>query len=313
MTWENRLKELQNGPLRFFLWLLSLLYGAIIFLRNAAYDLKLFKTYRLSVPVISVGNIAVGAMGKTPLVRWLAEDISKTKKVAILSRGYRSQSEHNILRVTALTPATLCGDEPLWLAQKLPSVAVWVGKDRVKTGEQAIAEGAEIIILDDGLQHRRLCRDIEIILVGPPEKYFLPRGWLRDSPRRLKKADLLAGREGLQFELRLKADLQGKKVALFCAIGRPERFIESVRQAGATIVATLLKDDHRSFITEELQKFSLQNPGTLLVCTEKDAVKIPSEVKSSLGIQELPAEIFIISGQEKWKKIYDQRIQSHPS
>lgn len=315
MTWENRLRLLQKGPLiiRAILRVLSVLYGAIVFLRNTAYHVGLFKVHRLSVPVISVGNITVGAMGKTPFVRWLAEDLSRTHKVAILSRGYRSKSERGALHVRSDTPAHLCGDEPLWLAQKLPQVAVWVGGDRVKTGELAIAEGAQVLLLDDGLQHRRLHRDIEIIIVGPPEKYFLPRGWLRDSPRRLKKADLLAGSEGLQFELRLKDHLKGKKVALFCAIGKPERFVQSVRAAGAEIVATLFKDDHRAFSFPELQNFAAQNPQALLVCTEKDAVKIPLEVKSSLGVQVLAAEFFVISGEEKWKKLYDKRIQSHPS
>ncbi len=150
-------------------------------------------------------------------------------------------------------------------------------------------------------------------MVGPPEKYFLPRGWLRDSPSRLKTADLLAGSEGLQFQQRLAADLKGKKVALFCAIGKPERFVQSVKAAGAEVVDTFFKDDHRAFTQREIQEFSRQNPGATLVCTEKDAVKIPPEVKSSLGVQVLAAEFFIISGQEKWKKLYDKRIQSHPS
>ncbi len=314
-TRESRLRRLQKGNIfiRALLQFLSILYGAGVFLRNTAYDIGLFKTHHLSVPVISVGNITVGAMGKTPLVRWLAEEISRTKKVAILSRGYRSKSEHQILRVHSDTPVDLCGDEPLWLAQKLPQVAVWVGKDRVQTGQLAIAEGAEVLILDDGLQHRRLHRDIEIIVVGHEEKYFLPRGWLRDSPSRLKKADLLAGQEGLQFEQRLTADLKGKKVTLFCAIGRPERFVQSVKAAGAEIVATFFKDDHCAFTEQEIQEFSRQNPGATLICTEKDAVKIPLEVKSSLGVQVLAAEFFVISGQEKWKKLYDKRIQSHPS
>ncbi len=104
MTLEHKLRRLQSGNIiiRALLRFLSILYGIGVFLRNKAYDLGLFKAHHLSVPVISVGNIAVGAMGKTPLTRWLAEEVSKTNKVAILSRGYDLKAN---IKSCAFTPA----------------------------------------------------------------------------------------------------------------------------------------------------------------------------------------------------------------
>lgn len=154
----------KSAPLtRSLLRLLSCGYLAGVKVRNTAYDRGTLKEVDSGLFVISIGNIVAGGTGKTPLAAFIAEELSQKKKVAILSRGYRGTLGKDILHVTSKTPPSLCGDEPRLLADMLPEVLVFAGKDRVQAAEKAKAAGAEILLLDDGMQHRRLRRDVEIV------------------------------------------------------------------------------------------------------------------------------------------------------
>jgi tetraacyldisaccharide 4'-kinase len=317
---------------------LSYLYKSGVRLRNEAYDRGIFEAHNAGIPVISVGNIVAGGTGKTPLVRLLAEELSKKFSVAILSRGYLSQAEKTgqILLVTPETPVSYCGDEPYWLAKKLPNVQVWVGSNRVESARLAKENGAEVLLMDDGMQHRQLKRDFEIIVVNGNDPFgkgfFLPRGRLRDFPESLSKADCIIVMDpSPEIETRLRhftkaplifaqtkpgISLEGKKVALFCAIGHPERFLKSVRNAGGEVIASFLKPDHEPFQTEELQKFAAQSSADILVCTEKDQVKLPADC--SLPIIAFPSQLEINS--KDWDQLlnqiharvqHDRRIPSH--
>ena len=133
----------------------------LIALKNFAYHYRLLPSTKLPVPVISVGNIAVGGTGKTPLVHLLALQLQERIQLAILSRGYRSQLEKSksCKKISSISgplyqPAE-CGDEPYFLSQKTKA-AIWVGANRTVSGLQAIAEGAQCLLLDDGMQHRTL-------------------------------------------------------------------------------------------------------------------------------------------------------------
>ena len=147
----------------------------ISFLKNSFYDRKWISISSLPATVVSVGNIVAGGTGKTPFVHLLAKTF-RHRKVAILSRGYGS-----------------IADEALLLARRLPEVKVYVGKDRVASGIKAIKEGAELLILDDGFQYRRLARDFDLVLLDGDDLFgkghYLPWGYLRDSPKRLREAD----------------------------------------------------------------------------------------------------------------------------
>lgn len=318
---------------------LSYLYKGGVRLRHEAYDRGIFSTYDAGIPVISVGNIVAGGTGKTPLVRLLAEELSKQLSVAILSRGYRSKAEKtgHVLRVGKETRVEECGDEPYWLAQKLPQVQVWAGPNRVESARLAKENGAEVILLDDGMQHRQLKRDFEMTVVNGNDPFgkgfFLPRGWLRDFPERLSKADcIVVMNPSPEIETRLRhfteaplvfartkttLSLKGKKVGLFCAIGHPERFLQSVREAGGEIAATFLKPDHETFQIEELRNFAEQSAADVLVCTEKDQVKLP---ECDLPIISFPSQLEIDS--KAWDELlnqiharvqHDRRIPSHTS
>lgn len=342
MNLEAFVLDIMDGkrPGRSFLQGLSLLYRSGVRLRNFAYDQSVLKAIKASAVVVSIGNIVAGGTGKTPLVRRLAAELSSDSKVAILSRGYRSEVEKTgeIVQIEFEEKVERCGDEPFWLASKLPEASVWVGKNRCLSAELAVGAGAKILILDDGMQYRKLVRDVEIVVMDGEDLfgkgYFLPRGLLRDSPMRLKKTDLIVvnGAKNLLeveseirkytaspivfMQMKLSADLKNRRVGIFCAIGKPEKFMESVRACGAHVVATYFKSDHDSFTPEDLEAFAKRSGADLLICTEKDWVKIPAGFKTHLPILALEGELEIVLGQEHWENIKSRilnGIQSHAS
>src|ERR1700722_19748278 len=150
----------------------SYLFQAAVALRNWGYDRGLIRKTRAALPVVSIGNIAAGGTGKTPLIHLLASRLtegrgSSENAVAILTRGYRGTLKGdplNISEACSLDVKTF-GDEPSWLCQKLPQTAIWVGKNRIKSAELAAKTNARILLLDDGMQYRSLDRDVEIVLL----------------------------------------------------------------------------------------------------------------------------------------------------
>lgn len=322
MSLETFVLDVMDGkrPGRSFLRALSYLYRSGIALRNFAYDNNLIQPVEAKIPVVSIGNIVAGGTGKTPLVRFLSEALLPEIRVAILSRGYRSEVEksNQLMKISSEDSAKKCGDEPFWLSQVLPEASVWVGKNRSLSASFAREAGAQVLILDDGMQYRQLNRDFEVVVMDGDDLfgkgYFLPRGLLRDTPRRLEDADLIVinqakDRQRVREEvakytkaplvfvrMHVEGDLKGKKVGIFCAIGRPERFMQAVREAGAEVVATYFKADHDSFDPKELNSFAKRSGAELLVCTEKDRVKLPPE----MPILALEGKIEIVGGKEHW-------------
>ncbi len=305
-----------------FLRVLSYGYGAGVYLRNVGYDIGLFETKELPVPVISVGNIVAGGAGKTPFVLYLAKALMPYGKVAILSRGYRSRVEHmdKPLVVDEKVEAEECGDEPCLLSHKLPEAIVIAGKDRIRSALYALQLGAEIILLDDGMQHRRLARTKEIVVMHARSLFgggcYLPRGFLRDSPSRLMEASLIvvsgvhdeaefkgiqetlaeytaAPVVGMGLSLLNGETLAGKRVGAFCAIAAPDRFFCTLKQNGCQLLATETQSDHVAFSLEFLTQFARHCRALgadCLVCTEKDRIKLPEELNLELPVQTLEIE-----------------------
>lgn len=331
MTLESYVLDVMEGKRKGkpVLHLLSYLYKSGVFLRNFAYDAKVFKAKKVAAPVISVGNIVAGGTGKTPFVKMLADALSQLFKVAILSRGYLSKVERSkeTVCIHADTAVEICGDEPFWLARQLPQVSVWVGKNRCELAERSLQKGATVLLLDDGMQYRDLHRDIEIVVMDGEDLfgkgYFLPRGLLRDTPRRLKRADLIVINDAkchtkvkekllsytqaplLFVRMKLQTDLKGKKVGVFCAIGKPQRFIHSLKEAGFDITATFFKQDHLPFSYDEIEKFAKESKAEALVCTQKDYVKIPAQATFQLPLIPIAAEFEIVSGKDEWHKLIE--------
>lgn len=295
-------------------------------LKNHFYDCEMLSVEQLSVPVVSVGGIVAGGSGKTPLVHLLAKTLESAGSIAILSRGYLAHRSGLSL-----------GDEATLLTRRLPRVSCLIGKDRIASGKKAIQAGAKLLLLDDGFQYRRLHRDLEIVIIDASNPFgygaFLPRGLLRDPPHRLEEADVLfvngdapiEGPPGVPLvRVRPKINrilkqmgqkrgciknLVDCKVGVFCAIAHPTRFLSTLQKEGAIEVARWFLPDHERASPEALQAFSercRKRGAELIVCTEKDAVKIPPTFSLSLPIAYLEMELEIVSGEEHWNKLIEK-------
>lgn len=316
MRIETRVIDIIEGKkaapvTRALLKMMSECYRSGVALRNFAYDFVLTQT-KLSIPVISVGNIVAGGTGKTPFIHYLAKALGESQ-VAILSRGYRRNSKNTVIVKSETTPEE-CGDEPALLFQKLPKSHIIVGSNRAQSGMIAQTLGAKVILLDDGMQHRQLHRNIEIGVMDARDLFgrghFLPRGFLRDSPKRLSKVDLII-LNGVKDEEHLESltsrirhyteapitamelvvenniELASKKVGLFCAIAAPDRFKDTLRNMGCDIILKEIKADHLPFTQEEIERLAIlahDQGAQCLVCTEKDRVKLPKDLKVSIPL-----------------------------
>ena len=271
---------------------LSMLYVDAMRLRRFLYRIGLLKSGRLPAPVIIVGNITVGGTGKTPLVIWLADFLSRQGfKPGVISRGYGG-AEQQAQAVTTQSDPALVGDEALVLARRC-GCPVTVGVDRLAAGRALLANNhCDVIISDDGLQHLALQRDVEIVVIDGDRRfgngYCLPVGPLREPPERIKTVDLVVvnGGQDLQeheFPMHCQGNelvnlLTGetKPLAEFnniachavAAIGNPSRFFKSLSAAGLLCVEHAFPD-HHVFTAADIQ-FKDQKP---VLMTEKDAVK----------------------------------------
>ena len=346
MRLSQRCKSIISGEtgglgscvVRALLCVASLVYAVLIRLRNRLYDRGWLRVWRLDVPVICVGNITAGGTGKTPMVVWLCRLLGRQGlKVAVLSRGYKSRSGDDEIRL---------------LRDALADVPVVVDPDRVRGGRRAVNEhGCDILVLDDGFQHRRLARDLDIVLIDCtcPFGYgaVLPRGLLREpigSVRRagavvltrtdLVSAELLSeltsrvrglldgevgcggghvvaycehrpiglfGSDGAEFGL---DTLSGTAVAAFCGIGNPEAFIGTLEGLGARVVTRQFLEDHHAYSEDDCARLADwfgQSEADIVVTTEKDWVKLKElPVADKLpGLRWLRVESVVSQGRQE--------------
>lgn len=322
------------AALSFALLPISWLYGMGVNLRNTLYVWGFFRQNRLSIPVVSVGNVEVGGTGKTPLVIFLAEALSQSFRVGIVLRGYRGAYEHSkegaLIVARGEGMAASFGDEAALLAERLQEAIVVISKDRMKGAQLAIEKGANLIILDDGMQHRRLYRDFEIVAITPAfwkkTPQFLPAGVLRDNKKEVKRADAIVSftpfgemkpfsapqiemesslKEVVSIESGEKVDIFGKKVAIFCGIAHPGRFEKSVKELGAEVLLTLFLADHETpspcMLSHFIQK-AKEKGAQLLLCTEKDRVKLTPS-KYPLPIASVKMETRIKTNTSAWNEL----------
>lgn len=284
-------------------------------LHRAWYERGPAKPVRLPCPVVSVGNLVVGGSGKTPLTAWLARALlARGRRVAVLSRGYGAARTRPAVQVVSDGARTFgvadsVGEEALWLASAAPGVPVLVGRRRDLAGARALAHfGVDLLLLDDGMQHHRLARDVDLVTfhgaAGLGNGLVLPRGPLREGVAALSRADALLVVEGPLPEAdaaRIKAvtcdipvfevqrrvrtlrrmdgaehrapdSLAGKEVGVLCGVARPESVCESVRALGARVVSLRAFADHHRYRARDLAGLGAAAP--LWVTTEKDAIKI---------------------------------------
>ena len=268
-----------------------MLFRLVVFGRRLLYKLHVLRSYRAAVPVIVVGNLVAGGSGKTPLVLWIAELLkSKGWTPGIVSRGYGARLEAPREASIASDPAEL-GDEPVVLARR-SGCTVWVGPDRVRVCEVLRDQHPEVdvILLDDGLQHYRLARDLEVCVVdarGFGNGFMLPAGPLREPRSRLRSVDAVVAHDTnvvKGYAMRLEGELlhcladarqrrapkefAGRRVHAVAGIGDPRRFFVHLGRLGMKVVPHPFPD-HHAFAPADLE-FGDDAP---VVMTEKDAVK----------------------------------------
>jgi tetraacyldisaccharide 4'-kinase len=341
-----------------FLQLCSYLFSGIVQLRLWLYRHRIFRDQPLGCLVVVVGNLTVGGTGKTPIVEMFAKALrDRGRKVAILSRGYKSKApplwqkwwfwlnhtEPPPPRVVSdgdrvLLDSELAGDEPFMLARNLPGVVVLVDKDRVKAGAYAISRfGCDTLVLDDGFQYLPLKGRLNLLLVDKTNPFgngfLLPRGILREPIKHLQRASyvFLTKSKGVRDEelegmirrfnpeaeiiecahkpryLQLLgngerlplAALAGRKIGAFSGIAAPESFEAFLRDTGAKLGYTRRFLDHYRFTSEDLTEVfaEAQAAGvSMMITTEKDAVRLAATEKFPLPVYYLRLEIEILRG-----------------
>lgn len=302
--------------LRKLLWPFAPLYAAIVWLRNKCYDWGIFSSEAFAVPVLCVGNLSVGGTGKTPMVEWLLRFFQGQKRVAVLSRGYGRGSRGYIKASPESTVADV-GDEPLQLSRNFPDSIIAVDADRRAGIRRLISEEhPDLIILDDGFQHRRVRPSHSILLTAwdalYPDQGYLPSGDLRDHKSQAGRADLVivtkcpenpseADRRAISKKLALGPsqllafatldysdveDQNGKPVDpkefrntpfnLVTGIARPGPLVAKLQGEGFEF-EHLRFPDHHSFRDEDLRRLKTI---PRLLTTEKDAVRLREDLDS---------------------------------
>jgi tetraacyldisaccharide 4'-kinase len=262
------------------LWLASRSYGDLTAWRRFNYRYKCAQSFGLEVPVISVGNLTTGGTGKTPMVAWIVRELQAMgAKPAIVTRGYKAREGKS--------------DEAEMLSNSC-GCPVIVNADRVAGAKTAIIAGANVVVLDDGFQHLRLRRDVNIVLIDATNPFgyghVLPRGMMRERPRALKDADTVIitrcdqvpPEELRRIRRRLNrmtrradvlcavhrpkslvnaqgdeldiTELPGKRIVGFCGVGNPESFFTTLRDSGAELAGRVAYDDHAAYSQQTVEQ-----------------------------------------------------------
>ncbi len=294
-------------PLTFLAWI----YGGVVRARAGLYRAGLFKTRRADCRVVSVGNLSVGGVGKTPFVLFLAEQYrARGIKVGVVSRGYGREGGGRLavsdgVRLLA-TPET-AGDEPYLIAARLPDVPVVVSADRYDGCRWLVEQyGVSVVLLDDAFQHLALHRDLNLLLLDAISPFgngrLLPRGMLREPPSAIARADAIflpGAMAGVDTRLPIVgcpvfsfafeptalvhvtmgavsplSDFAGRDVFALCGIARPDRFIASLEQLKMRVAARRIFPDHYRYTAADLARLQQEAGDLPIVTTEKDAVKL---------------------------------------
>ncbi len=249
-------------------WLLRPLQA--LWLWGVALDRLLTRRLRLPKPVISIGGIAMGGVGKTPVVLALAQQLHQAGyRVGILTRGYgRRERRPLVLAAGESAPVEQTGDEAqLYLRAKVACVGI--GSDRYANG-MAMADRVDVFLLDDGFQHWRLERDLDVVLTDPLDPHsgggVFPAGRLREPPSALRRASLVLSPQKTAIDPPPPGDYDA-----FCGIGNPGSFLATLRRAGVTVRRFRAFPDHHRYRREDLH--GLKDP---LLTTAKDAANLPA-------------------------------------
>jgi tetraacyldisaccharide 4'-kinase len=315
----------RRGAIVWLLWPVSLIFAAGVAIRRALYLLRIFKSAHPGIPVIVVGNLTVGGSGKTPLAIWIAEFLkSKGWSPGIISRGYGASVE-GPRAATVASEAKEVGDEPIVLARR-SGCPVWIGSDRVQVAAVLRREEpkVDVLVLDDGLQHYAMRRDVEIAVVdarGFGNGFMLPAGPLREPRLRLRTVDAVVSHgssvggyamslEGNDVHRMTDArerqplkSFAGQKVHAVAGIGDPNRFFLQLGRAGIKVVPHPFPD-HHAFTPRDLE-FGDEAP---VMLTEKDAVKLRSVARPHWWVLPVSAKLdpafgaWLLGKLDEWRR-----------
>jgi len=292
----------------------SLIFRLFVFIRNILYNTGIFKITKLSVPVISVGNVSAGGTGKTPMTLLIAEYyLKKGLKTGIISRGYGRKSRSSVLVFNGkeiLCNVDECGDELFMIANnflgKYSNCFIIANADRIEAARFLTDEfKVDVIVLDDAFQHRKVSRNLDIVMIDSDEladNNLFPSGRLREPVKNISRADLILINNkfstrkniGLIFSKNDKPvininfksagifdymgkspDFQGKGVIAFCGIAMPDSFLDAVKSEGMSILDKVIYPDHHEYTDKDISYLkSLYPGGCLFITTEKDFVKL---------------------------------------
>jgi tetraacyldisaccharide 4'-kinase len=315
----------RRGLLAWLLWPVSLVFLIAVVLRRLLYALRIFKSAHPGIPVIVVGNLTVGGSGKTPLAIWIAEFLKgKGWSPAIVSRGYGAKVQAP-RAATVASDAAEVGDEPILLARR-SGCPVWIGPDRIRVAQTFLAQNpaVNVLVLDDGLQHYRMRRDVEIAVVdarGFGNGFLLPAGPLREPQLRLRTVDAVVshGASVTGYAMKLEGEevhrmtdardrqplkaFAGQKVHAVAGIGDPNRFFIHLGKHGIKVAPHPFPDHHR-FTPRELE-FGDEAP---VMLTEKDAVKLRSAARPNWWVLPVSAKldpafgVWLLGKLDEWRR-----------
>lgn len=343
------------NPLRLILLFLSLCYRSAVSSKNLMYDLGIFRQIKLPCKVISIGNMTVGGTGKTPTVIALAKSLKeKGYRPAVLSRGYggKARSAVNVVSDGSkiLMREIEAGDEPILIAKSAEGIPVLTGPERLRTGRFAIENlKANVLILDDAFQHRRIFRDVDIVILNRElpfgNGFLLPRGPLREPTAALNRAHFVIwrdsardgcypkyGEQGIGWFLPVLSvylkpkdiicadtgnvypleSVKGKKVCAFTGIAAPEAFKRTIESLGWAVTSFIDFPDHYHYTEADIsyiQKRCIDSSADVIVTTEKDGVRLTDFPNFLKDVFLLRVEMEMLPSREEFEALIFERLK----
>ncbi len=322
------------NKLRKILFPFSVLYHGVTALRNWLYDNNFLKSASFDLPVICVGNLSMGGTGKTPMIEFIISFLKEEKRVAVLSRGYKRKSK-GFQYVEVFNTVDEVGDEPLQFKRKFPNNKIAVDGNR-RRGITNLAPNADVILLDDAFQHRKVKPSFSILLTTYADlyikDYLLPAGNLRESRAGAKRADFIvvtkcpekmpyAEQQKIQFELELKSYqrvyfstinyasivqnktsskplevLMNKEFTLVTGIANPIPLVSYLQKYGC-IFEHISFTDHHNFSDSEI---AMLQKKAFILTTEKDFMRLEGKINEAL-LYYLPIHISILNNEDGFK------------
>ncbi len=336
----DRNKAFWTIPVKGVLRVLSWVYGIVVAIRNGFYESRMLPSSNLGRPVISVGNIVMGGVGKTPVVAYLVRFLTADgKHPAVLMRGYMDRGQQT------------ASDEAAMLKTKFNQVPVLIGSNRVEQAKQFLSQDdCDVFIMDDGFQRRQVKRDLNILVIDSANPFgngaLIPRGILREPHRALKRADMiLLSKTDLVKDIDAVKDaikqfnpsapvvetihkpvslvdpvnraamgltlLNSKKVFCLSSIGNPQGFKKTVESLGAQVVDAAQFIDHYSYLEKNIVDVIDQAKSSgaeAIITTEKDIVKLEQfyrQFASQIDVYVLGIEIDITEGKNEFNERLD--------